>query len=150
MEAARQAAFTPIRYLLSGICGGEMLSGLCGISAHDDDFSRMADKLMDYEDVTDDEPLPARPSGWFGAALDSPAPRDEAASAMGHYAPPSVLAIRAAEGASSATVATWTEAAAPGRSLDDLNALMARVEELENAGDLDAAARLLSGAIQRR
>jgi hypothetical protein len=64
------------------------------------------------------------------------------------YAPPSSLEANRGDAPGPAT---WTEASVSSPNpLVDLNALMARVEELEALGDLDGAARLLSGAIQRR
>lgn len=137
------------------------LSSVCGVDLEDDDDPdgalALRRKLMNepaYEDAGDegDEPassglaslgFPGTP--WLPSALgqltgdhssvETPTPSQ--------YAPPTPTSARVAE-------APASDASPPSNPLQDLNALMARVEELEAAGDLDAAARLLSGAVARR
>lgn len=146
------------RYLLSSVCGVDLAEG--------DDGDALSRKLMDpgYEDAPDDAP---QPRSWLppilSSALDSVRePHEEGASRYSapavRYDPPDVTSTAAPGG----MPATWTEGSSAsagdlsalrstsGNPLDDLNALMAEVEQLEAAGDLDAAARLLSGAVQRR
>ena len=145
---------------------------MCGVDLSDGDedgAQALSRKLMadpGYEDAPDDVlPQPHAPS-WLGGGGGGGGGDDArggdgryAAPPAVRYAPPDVPPSGAA--ASDGVPATWREgpaaaspepAAGPSGAnlLDDLNALMARVEELEAAGDLDAAARLLSGAVQRR
>jgi hypothetical protein len=156
-----------VKHLLNSVCGVDLAGD------DEDGAQALSRKLMadpGYEDAADDhDALPqARATSWLspvlGNALGSHddhygAGRYAASPSSGRYAPPAPL--QASAGDASGAAATWTEATGADSStgalpvstsnpLDDLNALMARVEELEAAGDLDAAARLLSGAVQRR
>lgn len=139
---------------------------MCGVDLSDGDEDTLSRKLMadpGYEDAADDVVPQSR--SWLppvlGGALDNA--HEGGGESSGRYTAPAVRydppdVSRASAPGTDGPLATWREGAgdlrimgsASSNPLDDLNALMAQVEELEAAGDLDAAARLLSGAVQRR
>jgi len=141
-----------------------LLNSVCGVELEDDEDTTagLRRKLMvegaqeQGLDGAGDEPFPRPPwlSSMFAelsAELDGGASGKRQASTSGNYSAPVVPPAADEEPGERDPLAAPEGAPEPAANpLGDLSSLMKRVEELEAAGDLDAAARLLSGAVGRR
>lgn len=120
------------------------LSQVCGVDVDDDDDGSgshtLKRKLMVEEEGAEEDPdaLFPRPPWLLPMFADADGDEAQGGRTDGYVAPP-VGAEQPVDGA----------APAAANPLTDLRDLMARVEQLEAAGDLDAAARLLSGAVSQ-